>query len=55
MKYFKKLNSFGRLLWAAKLENCTDKDAVEISEEEYLALTAGPIDPDDVLQCETVQ
>lgn len=49
MRYFKKLNSFGRLLWVAQLENCTDKDAVEITEAEYLELTDTRIDPDDIL------
>ena len=48
MKYYKKLNSFGRLLWIAKLEKCTDKDAIEISEEEYKLLVNNEIDQDDI-------
>ena len=46
MKYYKKLNRFGRLVWVGKMEACTDPDAVEISEGEYLKLTDTRLDPD---------
>lgn len=49
MRYFKKLNQFNRLIWAAALESCTDSDAIEISEEEYLSLVRDPLE-EDVLQ-----
>ena len=35
MAYFKKVNQFKNIIWVAELEQCTDVDAVEISEEEY--------------------
>lgn len=38
MRYFKKLNKFNILVWVAKLEQCSDADAIEITEQEYNTL-----------------
>lgn len=40
MAYFKKVNTFNNILWVAELEQCTDLDAIEISEEEYNSLVS---------------
>lgn len=39
MGFYKKVNKFGRLIWVAELEQCSDDVAVEISDTEYLSLT----------------
>ena len=40
MAFYKKLNKFGRILWVAQLDECTDKEAIEISKKEYKSLTS---------------
>lgn len=53
MKYFKKLSPMGLLEWTAELEHCSDKNAIEISKEEYDTLNNNSIEPDIIdIVCE---